>query len=241
MPSVIPSPEVRWLSECHCRCLWDDPACFHPSQPPMAARWKARGEWSFKHSITATFEGCQERKNPQRRRFMFYVFFCRRKETRRGEDLLQNRLVCVDAGIGGLLPPLPDHASSYPLCCLMTFRHNVQAGVDGVNENVSQPCVWCRPPRASIGWEETGRRYGPMLYYAVSDWWLSVAVLWLGCWWFITTTHNVIRLLCVYTLSKPVVAVWSLYLCVFLHRPTCRLSSYYRSSVIGILLVAKSG
>lgn len=105
MPSVIPSPEVRWLSECHCRCLWDDPACFHPSQPPMAARWKARGEWSFKHSITATFEGCQERKNPQRRRFMFYVFFCRRKETRRGEDLLQNRFVCVDAGIVGFYHP----------------------------------------------------------------------------------------------------------------------------------------
>lgn len=60
MPSVIPSPEVQWLSECHCRCLWDDPACFHPSQPPMAERWKAWREWYFKYSIKATFEGCWE-------------------------------------------------------------------------------------------------------------------------------------------------------------------------------------
>lgn len=143
---------------------------------------------------------------------MFYVFFCRRKKACRGEDLLQNLFMCVDVGIGRLLTALPGHTSSCPLRCLMAFHQNVQPGVDGANENVSQPCVPRWAWRASVGCEDTRRRYRPMLCCAVSDWWVSVVALWLGLWWFITTAHNVIRL-CVYIHSS--VAVWSSYLCVF--------------------------
>lgn len=79
MPSVIPSPEVQWLSECHCRCLWDDLACFHPSQPPMVERWKAWREWYFKYSITATFEGCWEGKIHKVAGWCLCVFFLKGK------------------------------------------------------------------------------------------------------------------------------------------------------------------
>lgn len=197
MPSVIPSPEVQWLSECHCQCLWDDPACFHPSQPPLAQSSKAWSGWYFKYSITATFEGCREGKICQGAGLCFMCFSAEGKKTCEVDDLLRSGFMCVDVEIGRLLTALPGHTSSYPFLCLMALHQNVQPGVDGTNENVSQPCVPRRPWRASIGRDETRRRHRPMLCCAVSDWWLSVVTLWLGLWWFITTAHNVIRL-CVY-------------------------------------------
>lgn len=93
------------------------------------------------------------------------------------------------------------------------------------------------PPSAR---EETRRRHRPMLCCAVSDWWVSVVALWLGLRWFITTAHNVIRLLCVYTLGQPVLR-YDRHICVFLRGSACRLPSCYHNAVIGILLVAKSG
>lgn len=160
MPSVIPSPEVQWFSECHCRCLWDDPACFHPSQPPLAQRWKAWRGWYFKYSITTTFQGCWEEKIRQGAGLCFMCFSAEGKKTCEVQDLLQIQFMCIDVGIGRLLTASPGHTSSYALLCLMALHQNVQAGVDGANENVSQPCVPRWPWRASSAARRQGDATG---------------------------------------------------------------------------------
>lgn len=127
MPSVIPSPEVQWLSECHCQCLWDDPACFHSSKPPLAQRWKAWRGGYFKCSITAPSEGCQEgKKSAKVPAYVLCVSPRKKKKTCKVEDpFLRNRFVCIDVGIGRLLSAWPSHTSSYLLLCLMALHQNV--------------------------------------------------------------------------------------------------------------------
>lgn len=83
----------------------------------------------------------ESRKTAKAPGLCFMCFPAEEKKEREGlRTFLQNLFMCVDVGISKLLTALPGHTSSYPLQRLMAFHQNVQPGVDGANEIVSQPC-----------------------------------------------------------------------------------------------------
>lgn len=143
MPSVTSSPEVQWLSECHCQCLSDDPACFHPSQPAVVQRWKpSRGRYFKSSIIAASLEASWGGSIGGGA--CLVCFSAEGKKTGRGE--------------GRVGTASPGHTSSYLLLCLMALHQNVQAAVDGANGNVSQRCG---PRGHGEPWRRQGDATGP--------------------------------------------------------------------------------